>query len=408
MAGCSASPGRQETDPRNSEEWKLYQAKDYFALRERLTTSASSPGERFFLAAVHHAFNDPLASNASVDALLAEGARGDGLVVELWEMKLSNHLRLGQYREALEAADLLLSLGRHGEVDVEDASNTRKLLRALADVPAQEVRVRGPTTLRLDASGHIPLEIEGSSRRYTFDTGANFSALMRSEAEALGLRVRAAGVEVGTATGKKVLADVAVANRAAIGNIDYRNVVFLVLPDEALTFPEDDFRIPGLVGFPLIEAMGEVRFVSGDLIEIPAEPPTRSLVNLALEELEPLLRVHFEGEPLVCRFDTGAGETTFYEPFFRRRRGWVQERGAEQLAKTGGVGGMREIHAYLLPRLVLEVAGERISLSDVDVYTESIVEEDENYLDCNVGQDLLEPFSSYTINFRHMSLVLER
>lgn len=56
---------------------------------------------------------------------------------------------------------------------------------------------------------------------------------------------------MGTSTGSRVTADVAVAPRVRLGQVELANVVFLVLPDEALTFGPT-FRIPGLIGFPVI------------------------------------------------------------------------------------------------------------------------------------------------------------
>ncbi|PWG74236.1 hypothetical protein DF186_18940, partial [Enterococcus hirae] len=84
---------------------------------------------------------------------------------------------------------------------------------------------------------------------------------MRSEASRAGLSIREVGLQVATSTGKVVTADVAVADRLRVGGAEFRHVVFLVFPDELLTFP-DGTRISGLIGLPMIEALGEIRFWS--------------------------------------------------------------------------------------------------------------------------------------------------
>ena len=134
----------------------------------------------------------------------------------------------------------------------------------------------------------MPLEIGDREVRLGIDTGANLSVLARSEAERLGLSIRPVGLQVGTSTGLSVEADVAVADRARLGTADYRHVVFLVFPDRLLSFP-DGTRIPGLVGFPMLEALGEVRFWADNTLEIPRRAPKRKGFNLAFDEQEPLV-----------------------------------------------------------------------------------------------------------------------
>lgn len=136
--------------------------------------------------------------------------------------------------------------------EIQAAENIRRLLRALTGVPPQEVHDTGPTSLPL-RDGRIPVTVGDSAREYVFDTGANLSTIMRSEAEGLGLDIRPAGLRVGTSTDAVITADVGIANRLTIGSIDVRNAIFLVLADSLLTFP-DNSRITGIIGFPVIAA----------------------------------------------------------------------------------------------------------------------------------------------------------
>jgi hypothetical protein len=229
---------------------------------------------------------------------------------------------------------------------------------------------------------------------------------MRSEADRLGLAVRPAGVAVATAGGRPVTADVAVASSVEIGQVRLSEVVFLVFPDELLTFP-DGHTIPGLIGFPVIEALGEVRFRRDQVIEVPLDPPRRSLGNLALEELDPLVRVRYLKDELVCRLDTGAGETAFYEPFYRRYKDRIEALGKPIRATSTGVGGAGSLAAYRLPRVAITLGAAGVSLEQVDVFTEPLAHGSGPGLACNVGLDALRRFPAYVINFRDMALVIE-
>lgn len=390
----------------------LYESRDFFSLREQLTANTSGeprpPEHRFYAAAVQLAFNEPANSIRTAESALDAGGMPALDSLRLQHLLVTANLRLHRYKEALSAARAVLAMPNRNEDGAveQEIRGTLPLLEALADVPPQQARIERSSRLALGATRRVPLKIGSAKRQFALDTGANFSVIMASEARELGLTIRPAGVEVATSTGSRVLADVAVAGQMSIGKVDYSNVVFLVFPDELLTFP-GGHRIPGLVGFPVVEAMGEIRFRRDDVLEIPSDPPLRRLGNLALDDLDPLVEIRYGGDDLVCRLDTGASKTVFYEPFFQRYRERLESMGKRVTVTTGGVGGFQELPALRLPRVALTVAAGGANLRNVDVYTRPIRAPEENYLYCNVGLDVLHRFSAYVINFRDMALVLE-
>jgi hypothetical protein len=387
---------------------RLNEARDYFTLRERLErdTRAATWSARFARAVVAHAFNDPAASNITIAALLSGAELPDSLAADLRQIRMTNHLRLFEYAAGLAAADALLadSAGLDS-AELRDVRNVRRVFQALREIPAQISEVRGPTSVRFE-QGRVPVQVNDSARHYVFDTGANLSTIMRSEAVALGLRILPAGIDVGTSTDRRIVADMGVADRVAIGQLHYRNVVFLVLDDALLSFP-DGFRIPGIIGFPVIERMGEIRMgADGELI-VPTTIPPRRQRNLAFSGLTPLTRAVWEGAPLLCRLDTGAGRTQLYEPFFRRFRARVDSAAQRATRRVGGAGGTRDLSVRVLPNVRLHVGDTVAVLDSVDVLEQSIVRaEPENYLDCNLGHDVLDAFSGYILNFRDMAFLL--
>lgn len=402
--------GAGQTEP-DHELLELYRQRDFFELRDRLKdaeTASPSPERRFLQAALHHAFNRPGESNR----LLAELSSGVSelpaeLLTESLRLQMENHLRLHDYASALAAARRLVdNPTRHPAELVSEIANTSLLLAALETAPAQTVEATSTTRLKLEF-GRRRLAVRIGDRRLelSLDTGANFSVLMRSEAQRAGLTIREVGLEVATSTGKRVPADVAVAERVTLGRAEFRNVVFLVFPDELLTFP-DGFRLPGLIGFPVLEALGEIRLRVDNLFEAPGRTPSRSFSNLALDGLEPLVSVSVQGQRLVCRLDTGAGETFFYEPFYRRFRERLDKVGEPRTVEAAGVGGIRKLDALRLPPLTVELARAGVRLEQPIVYTAPLADDGDERLDCNLGLDALEGFRYYAINFRDMALVL--
>jgi len=120
------------------------------------------------------------------------------------------------------------------------------------------------------------------------------------------------------------------------------------------------------------------------------------------------VRVGFQGEDLVCRLDTGADNTVFYESFYNRHPELFTDPTRRHLLKLGGVSGARDIPAYKLPSLEIELAGRTVHLTGPDVIQESIARNPEdNYLACNVGLDALREFGSYTIDLKALRLDLQ-
>lgn len=390
----------------------LLERRDYFALRDHLAQmpdlQEASSRVRFFEAATLQAFNQPAASSRLIRSLLSERDQEPDLTLRLHHLQLTNQLRLHRYGEALESARIVLAALKEDPESpmATDVRGKLPLLQALTGVPPQTTEIGAFSRLALGKTRRVPLKIQGTRYSFALDTGANFSVIMRSEAQKLGLEIRPADLVISTSTARKVVGDVTVAAEVEIGNVRFSHVVFLVLPDEVLSFP-DGQRIPGLVGFPLVNAMGEVKIRRDDVLEIPRDPQPRPHQNLALHDLDPLTRVRYGKEDLLCRLDTGAGETVFYEPFYRRFQDRIESLGHRITARPGGVGGRQEIPAFRLPTMSLTVASAGVDLRRVEVYAEPIRPPQENYLDCNLGLDVLEKFGSYTMSLRDMALVLD-
>lgn len=387
---------------------RLRQTRDYFTLRDRveLTGDTTSTAGLYARGIVEHAMNRPAESNAALARLRLAPGISDSLLADAWELTMSNDLRLGAYAAGAAVADSLLS-GRFvlDSLRELDARNTQRIFHALATVPPTTMTSSGASHVAFE-NGDIPVVIGDSARAYGFDTGANLSVLVRSEAAALGLRVIPAGIDVGSSTAKRVTADLAVADRVRIGAMEFQNVVFLVMDDALLTFP-GGFRIRGIVGFPVIELMGEIHLSGRKSLAVPATVPVRSQGNLLLDELTLLTPAEWEGRTLRCRLDTGAGATEVYEPVYRRYRAAIDSVTTTAQRKVGGAGGIQVLPVRVVPDARLRVADAVATVKALDIVTQSIVrDEKENYLDCNLGHDVFDQFAEMIVNFRDMAVVL--
>jgi predicted aspartyl protease len=404
---CACAPSKTWTARELQELQQLFEARDYFELREKIEAhpESGSPAALFYRAAVETAFNRPAASNQTLRRIFPDPMLPDSLKDDLMIMQFYNFMRLHRYMDALEASSEILNLRHLDQERARDIRNISRMARALKDTPAQHVIKHADSELKIVQKTHLVLTINGRQRDYAYDTGANYSFLIRSEAEALGLPVLDAGLEVGSSTDLRVRADVAVADSLRVANIALRNVVFLVFPDEMFTFP-DGFQIRGVVGFPVLEALGEIRFRKDGALFVPREPPKRAPHNLALANFVLLTRMVYEGEALVARLDTGAGKTEFYEPFFRRYFSTSPDPNRFDAIQSGGAGGVRELPVYRLGRVNLIVGNRTVTLDSAYAYTRALTSDSENYLFANIGLDLLLSFNEFILNFQDMAFLL--
>jgi predicted aspartyl protease len=403
-ATTTTGPGTELTV---GEVAELRLGRRYFTLRDRLAQArdSTSAAALYARAILEHAMNRPAASNVALARLRAVAGLRDSVIADAWELEISNDLRLADYAAGSRAIDSLLTRGSLlDSVRTADAHNTERIFRALTGTSPQTMVAAGPSEVRI-TKGHIPMVINDSARDYVFDTGANLSTIMRSEATALGLRIIPAGLDVGSSTNVRVTADLGIADSLRIGAMHFHNVVFLVLDDALLTFP-DGFRIPGIIGFPVIEQMGEVRLRRTSLV-VPATPPLRTEHNLLLDELTLLTLAHWEGRPMLCRLDTGAGPTQVYEPFYRRFRAAIDAVSDTATRKMGGAGGVVQTPVRVVSNARLATGGTVATLKTLDVLVNSIARDEiENYLDCNLGHDVFDQFGEMVVNFRDMAFLL--
>ncbi len=385
----------------------LYGRGDFFDLRAALDTipTMDVPRLTFLRAVAANAFNDPTASNRALESLGDATALVDTLRVQAYRLRFRNHMRLGEYAAASTAAEALLALPAVDSVVRRDVENEARAAAVLVDAPPQRVASRSTSEIHRLPDTRVPVQVgDSTGRGYVLDTGANLSAMMRSEAEALGLQIRKTDLAVGTSTGSEVTADLAVAPRVRLGNIELENVVFLVVPDEMLTFGPD-FRIPGIIGFPVIDALGEVQYVGSDVLRVPGEVPAREPHNLALDYLTPLIEIEAAQRPAICDFDTGANRTSLHLPFYERYRPWAEAEGHADTIRTAGAGGERRIPAFVIPDLRVALGDTAVTLHSVAVYTESVTSGGEQPRDCRLGLDALAGFAGYLLNFRSMTFL---
>ncbi|HEX2202047.1 MAG TPA: pepsin/retropepsin-like aspartic protease family protein [Longimicrobium sp.] len=390
----------------------LYEARDCFTLREALAAGPAdrAPETAFYRAFVAGAFNRPDESVREAQRYLSwEGsARAPGRRIEAETILAENLVRAHRYGEAADVYARLLP-------EVADSARRAgfamavQVFGALRGVPAQTVALAGEVRVPLtrDKAGLVNVEVAAgdTGERFVFDTGANLSTVTESTARAFGFRIIDRPVEAGTASGRNTAGRLAVAPELKIGAATVRNAVFLVLPDSALAFPQIDYRIHGIVGFPVIAALGEVTLTrAGELVVEPASATAaEGEPNLCLNGLEPLVRVAVGADTLHFGLDTGAQSSTLFPPFHALRRAELEPRGPERTTRLGGAGGSREVRAFDYGPVTLSVGGRAATVERLSVLPERTIERS-RFVYGDIGQDVIRQFEAMTLDFRRMRI----
>ncbi len=388
--------------------------RDYFALRDEMGQSGRrlSPEQRqYYQAYLENAFNQPAASIRTANRLLLgkQAKLSPETVSNLLILQIDNYAKTFAYAQAHEVSQLLLT--RYAQV--LDSSyrasiaNSDRIWAALAGQEAQRIFFEGESRIpwKRDKMGlmTVPLRSGLAQWDFVFDTGANFSTISETNARKMDLKLLDAEFDVSSSTGLQLRSRIGIAEAFRMGNMLIQHAVFLVLPDDQLAFPQYHYTIPGIIGFPVIEQMREVRIHKNGTLTVPAQPQDRGLRNLALHELMPMVRLASDRDTLVYHLDTGARQTAFFSPYYEKYRAELERQGAPDTVRVGGAGGMVALPVYNVKKLTLYIGDQQAHLSDVKVQTQRMEHTGDLFYG-HIGQDVIRQFDEMILNFVQMYL----
>jgi predicted aspartyl protease len=391
----------------------LLQRRHYFQLREALSSPEKTalPEHRrlYFQAFVHNFFHELPASNKDIDLVFKKYSKQftDKELGRLLGKKIDNHAKLYEYKEAHATSELLLA--KYGstlsEEERTDIVNSDLIWKGLEKVPAQRTRIRRDSRIgyKRDIAGliNVPVGFADSTFDFVFDTGANLSVITESYAIKAGLDVRNVVFKVRAITGIEVDAKLGIAKTLKMGDVEVENVVFIVFPDSVLSFAGGAYKIRGIIGFPVIEQLQEVRIDRTGFITVPQEAVNKPIRNFGIDELTPVIHIGVNKDSLAFTFDTGAQTTDLNEPFYDEYKAMIEATGKIYDMQQGGAGGYTSSKAWRVPTTVFTVGGQSVSIPDLGVKTTSSNSKDRFYYG-NLGQDVMSQFRELVINFKYM------
>jgi len=393
----------------------LYKNRQYFELRDAVRNPSTSKQTDylFYKAVVANRFNDPKASIVSLQKFLKRQKAGSDLAKEAYEILADNYVKTHEYAKAAETYRYLGGKYKTPDDLSPEAAyaNSAGLWGALANAAAQTVVVKTDTTIQGTRDKarllNVPVDISGQKMDFIFDTGANLSTMSVSTANKLGLNIIESDVTVGSSTENRVKSKLAVAPELRLGGIVVRNAIFLVLEDAALSFPQIDYKINAILGFPVMMGFGKMTLTKDDKIAVSVKKDKTVLgPNMLLDGLMPVVEGEHNGKRMAFTFDTGAVRSKFYALFYESLGDEAKSSALPHTIRSGGAGGITETPGYKMKDVQLIIGGKTAHFKEIEVISEKTSERSRVFYG-NLGQDLIKQYDKMTIDFRAMRLTYE-
>lgn len=338
----------------------------FFDLRRELEQPGSNPAETlFYRADIASRFGHETEGIERFRQFLAANPSPDQARAAHEEIAAA-FTRLCRYADAVHAWDEALDLTPAKHADRQGNENSRALMSALSDVPPESVDLvdSGPIQATRNPLGswNVPVQVNGSAGQWIFDTGANFSTLSESEAKRMRLTIRQTKTYVNGSTGKRNALQLAVASDLQIGAAHVHNVIFLVIADPSLYIPPLHYQIAGILGLPVLRALGRVAISNtGAAVIRPAEAATQTAPNLFFDGADPILDADHNQHHLQMFLDTGANASVLYRDAFDaigREKGLKLQTKREHVA---GAGKVIKRKMEFLPTFEIELTGKPLT-----------------------------------------------
>ncbi|GHC60819.1 retropepsin-like aspartic protease [Ulvibacter litoralis] len=398
-----------------SEEYnEIYQhilEKDFFQADSLFNLNKKDLGkinQKVLQAKIDNAFNQNERSQSNIKYILEQSSNlPDSTIIDLYKTKIDNEFKLYEYNSAKESLKKLLeNYKRHfNKEELEDLKNDLNMYSALETIPFQKINKTKELHIQMtkDIAGlnNLPVHTKKDSSQFIFDTGANLSVVSETTSQKLGIEILLnSTINVNALTGGSVKARLGWAREINIENITLNNVVFLVFKNADLAFPSINYQINGILGYPVIAALGEIQIGKEGVFKVPKVTPTNSKDrNLALDILTPITKV----DDLLYTFDTGAASTMLYPVYYQLNKASIEKKYIKESIQLGGAGGVINYQGFHFPHTI-DAFDKKITLETILLID---MKQKHHRIMGNLGQDYLGQFGTMILNFRSMHISLQ-
>ena len=334
----------------------------------------------------------------------------DTMKAKLLQLREDNYVKMFKYKSAAQTAKIILDSYTHvlDSSTIYDEKESYSMWNALSNVPPQNMKIEKTSKVPLQKNvlglQNIPVEVNGIECGFLLDTGANLCVIRKGYAEKLKLKIIDISIDVKGSTDTKTKSQIGIADKIRIGNCIVTNVLFLIIPDEALTIPQVNYTIDGIIGFPVLAQMKEIRFSNEGFLTIPKLGTQSDLQNLVIWGSNPVVSFSTGSDTLHFLFDTGANKSELSKAYYDKYEEYILKNGKVDSAQYGALGEFNNISTkkyYVLEDFIFYAGSKKALLPSIDIFP-FILRNDRKMFYGSIGQDLINLFDEMIINFEYM------
>jgi predicted aspartyl protease len=230
--------------------------------------------------------------------------------------------------------------------------------------------------------------------------------MCESEARRLGLKLEETSTKLGDINGTGSTMHLAVVPDMWIGKTHLKNVAFTIYPDANEPFVDLPKGHKGVLGIPVLIALGAFRVDKDNRVDILPGPATTSNKGLpvAFDAQNPTIQMSLNGKKFIFTLDTGAERTELW-PVFASAFPDLMRTGIKKDHKITGISGSATHESIELPAVHFSL-GKDITLAPASVLANADVPGSE-WAGGNLGFDLVSQLTPITFDFRAMQLIVE-
>lgn len=392
---------------------RLYDSKDYIRLSHsdignRDINQLPTPLLRAYMYSAMARYEKSNEEIAFVMEAIDSIAHNWSLMVEILSLQAVNYAKTYRYTQAAGCYKEMLD--NYGDLlgeSVAGFENVYRLYNTLSGVKPLQADIPHNTQIDMkpDKKG-IPLiqvRTPRDSVSLIFDTGAGFSCISKSVAERLGIRVLTDSFEGSSATTIINMMDIGVADTLYLGDILYQNVVFLVIEDEDMFFPEHDFGINGALGFPEMQILQAIKVHKNGILEVSKNEDEQKSNMMFSGGNQIVIQAN---DSLLFWLDTGADWSCLSVNYYNKNKEYIEQAGELTTKVINGVGGSEEFSVYKLKEFPVKInATTTTVLPEVPCFIRPTVTNMYEY-DATLGLDVIEQYDYVLLDFKNMHFTL--
>jgi predicted aspartyl protease len=382
----------------------LYDGHHWFQLRDAISKSDPSP---LYQGAVAAAFDRRDEAEKYLEPAI-NIAPASQEATEARNILISIQMRAGHYTQAAGRMKEQIA-ARPGKPSSDD---DRAMSDAFAKLPDMTVTYHDSSTQHYKMSGDslsIPIAVNGRRADFILDSDSDISVISVSEAARLGMPVMTGKVRLGgEAEVRENDAGIVVAKNLAIGNIEFRNVAFVVVPDNQEPFVDLPAGQKGILGLPVMLGLKTLRWRRGSEIEIGFAAAAKDLsrANLCFDEGDPVALAEFQQREIEFLLDTGADESELWPPFAKEFSEVMSQSSKKESKTVSGFTGSKDVDVITLPEVQIKFAGFDASLRPATVLTKVAAGSGNRYFG-RAGMDIFNQAQTVTIDFGAMMFTMK-